>query len=102
MDKTTQAIVAWAEVVRSSARPPDTVTAAKRKLADSIACALGGLNSPPARIARRLAAPVAGKGAGVFGASHCSTVDAAGLRTAWRSASWISTTLIPAAIPATC
>ena len=78
MDKTTQAIVAWAEVVRSSALLPDTVTAAQRKLADSIACALGGLNSPPARIARRLAAPVAGKGAGVFGASHRSTVDAAG------------------------
>ena len=103
MDKTTQAIVAWAEVVRSSALPPDTVTAAKRKLADSIACALGGLNSPPARIARRLAAPVAGQGAGVF--RREPPLDGGtqrALRTAWRSASWTSTTLIPAATPATC
>jgi 2-methylcitrate dehydratase len=48
---------------------------AKRRVLDSIGCALGGYTTPPARIARRLALPVSSGGARVFGSLVPTTPD---------------------------
>lgn len=56
----------------------DALHQAKRRVLDTIGCALGGFNSEPSRIARRLAHPVAGgPTARVFGTLVPTTPEAA-------------------------
>ncbi len=56
----------------------DAVHQAKRRVLDTIGCALGGFNSEPSRIARKLAAPVAGGPTSrVFGTLVPTTPEAA-------------------------
>jgi 2-methylcitrate dehydratase len=67
-DRTTAAIVACSAMVATATLPSDLVESAKQKVVDALACALGGLNTPPARIARRVALTGrSGGGAGLFG-----------------------------------
>ena len=57
----------------------EAVHQAKRRVVDTLSCALGAYSTPPARIARRLALPVSGPGsARVFGSLTPTTPDMAG------------------------
>ena len=56
MDRTTQKLASWVAALRGADLPAATVHEAKRRLLDSIGCAIGGYASEPAAIARRLAA----------------------------------------------
>ena len=68
MDQTAEAIVAFATMAGTADLPLSLVHAAQQKVVDAVACALGGLNSPPARIARRVAlSATSDGGAGLFG-----------------------------------
>ncbi len=68
MDHTTEAIVAFTMMAGKAELPPALTHAARQKVVDAVGCALGGLNSPPARIARRVAlTATSDRGAGLFG-----------------------------------
>ncbi len=56
--------------------PDEVVHEVKRRLIDSIGCAIGAFNSEPAKIARKIAGTVKG-GAAVFGANIKTTPDLA-------------------------
>ena len=55
MDRTTELISAYAVSLDYSDLPPATVQETKRRIIDSLGCAMGGFSSEPAGIARRLA-----------------------------------------------
>ncbi|MFQ5931501.1 MAG: MmgE/PrpD family protein [Nitrospiraceae bacterium] len=55
MDRTTELISSYAVSLDYSDLPPATVQETKRRIIDSLGCAMGGFPSEPARIARRLA-----------------------------------------------
>jgi len=55
MDRTTEHISSYAVSLDYSDLPPDTVHETKRRIIDSLGCAMGGYLSEPAKIARRLA-----------------------------------------------
>lgn len=55
MDRTTELISSYALSIDYSGLPPATVHETKRRIIDSLGCAMGGFDSEPARIARRLA-----------------------------------------------
>ncbi|MSQ27877.1 MAG: MmgE/PrpD family protein [Dehalococcoidia bacterium] len=78
MDQTTEAIVNFALMTSRADLPPGLVHSAKQKVVDAVACGLGGLNSPPARIARRVALnATSDRGAGLFGSPHRVSHDQA-------------------------
>ena len=56
MDRTTQKLAGYIASLTWEDLPASTVHEAKRRLIDSIGCAIGGYPSEPARIARALAA----------------------------------------------
>ena len=60
MDRTTEHIAAFAEGLTPNRVTPHAVHEAKRRLVDSLACAFGAVDSPPAVIARALARDVSG------------------------------------------
>jgi 2-methylcitrate dehydratase len=61
MDNTTRRLAEYVAGMRYDRLPTGTVKAAKRHLVDSMACLLGGYDSEPAAIARKLAATASGK-----------------------------------------
>lgn len=58
MDNTTEALVRFALSVSADSLEDSTLLEIRRRLADSIACLVGGLQSVPAQVARHLAAEV--------------------------------------------
>ncbi len=63
-----------------NAIPQPCMDEAKRRIIDSLGCAMGAMNSQPATIARTLAkqaAPVGHKGGTVIGTTHASTLESA-------------------------
>ena len=78
MDKTAQRLVDFTLGLRREDLDEEVLHQAKRRVVDSIACALGAYTSPPSRIARRLAVRIAGHGgARVFGSLVRTTLDQA-------------------------
>lgn len=61
MDKTTRRLAEYVAGMAYQRLPAATVQAAKRHLLDSMACLLGGYDSEPAAIARRMAAAASGE-----------------------------------------
>jgi 2-methylcitrate dehydratase len=60
MDRTTEYIAAFVEGLTPDRLTPNAGHEAKRRLVDSLACAFGAVDSPPAAIARALARDVSG------------------------------------------
>jgi 2-methylcitrate dehydratase len=58
VDETTDVIASFVHDLTWESLPATTVQHAKRRLVDSLGCAVGAIDSPPARIARGLAADV--------------------------------------------
>jgi len=58
MDATTETIVSFASTLKAESLDVSTVNEARRRLVDSLACMVGGVDSAPARIARSLASEV--------------------------------------------
>jgi len=58
LDPTSETIASFAHGLGADMIPERVVHHAKRRLVDSLACAIGAIDSPPARIARALAADV--------------------------------------------
>ena len=56
MDRTTELLSSYAVSLDYSALPASTVHETKRRFIDSLGCAMGGFDSTPSQIARRLAA----------------------------------------------
>ena len=68
MDRTTETIAAYAEALTLDDLPPACVDAVRTRLLDSVACAIGGFDTPPSHIARNLVRSIsAAPGARVFG-----------------------------------
>jgi 2-methylcitrate dehydratase len=61
MDKTTETLARYATDLRYESLSGEAIHAARRRLIDSFACALGGYTSPPSQIARRLAGTASAK-----------------------------------------
>ena len=79
MDSTTDQLAAFSTAIRFADLPPDVVHEAKRRLIDTLGCALGAVDSPPATVARALAADVTGRpGARILGARDRTSTDLAG------------------------
>lgn len=78
MDNTTSQLAAFAKRYSYADLPDAVVHEAKRRLIDTLGCALGGADSPPARIARDLAGEATSRrGARVLGAAERTTPDLA-------------------------
>lgn len=78
MDRTTQTIAAYAAQLTFDDLPSACVEAAKIRLLDAIACAIGGFDTPPSRIARDLAGTISAEpGARVFGTGNVTAPDLA-------------------------
>ena len=70
MDATTEKLVEFAQRARFDALAPETVHECKRRLADTLACAIGAYDEPLSRMARRIARrSSAPDGAGVWGSA---------------------------------
>src|SRR5687768_8049836 len=70
MDATTERLVDFAQRARFDALTPDTVHECKRRLADTLACAIGAYDEPLSGMARRIARRYAQPdGAGVWGSA---------------------------------
>jgi len=79
VDSTTDQLAAFSTAIRFADLPPDVVHEAKRRLIDTLGCALGAVDSPPATVARALAADVTGRpGARILGARDRTSTDLAG------------------------
>jgi 2-methylcitrate dehydratase len=61
MDKTTQTLATYAAHLKFDDLTPAALRELKRRLVDSIGCAIGGYRNEPAAIARELAAATSGK-----------------------------------------
>ena len=78
MDQTTEIITSFVDGLAYDRLRDEVVHEAKRRLVDSIGCAIGALDSPPARIARAMAEEVSAKNpATVFGSDHASSPEMA-------------------------
>src|SRR2546426_5750805 len=78
MDKTTQTLSGYVTSLRYADLSPHTVQEAKRHLIDSLGCAIGGYESEPAVIARRVAPAWSGvPSARLLGESRSTTPEAA-------------------------
>ncbi|MBI3068528.1 MAG: MmgE/PrpD family protein, partial [Betaproteobacteria bacterium] len=68
MTDSVERLVSFTRTLSREALTSEVLHEAKRRVIDTLACALGAYTTPPARIARRAALPVAGPGAArVFG-----------------------------------
>lgn len=80
MESTTETIVDFVDSFDSSRLTGPTVHEIKLRLVDSLGCALGGVNNPPAEICRGLAGEVsARRGATVLGLNAKSSMEMAAL-----------------------
>ena len=78
MDRTTLTIARFAAALTFDDLPIACVDGAKTRLLDSIACAFGGFDSPPAHIARNLASTISAEsGARVLGTGRMTAPDIA-------------------------
>jgi 2-methylcitrate dehydratase len=78
MDSTSSAIAEYVAASRDAKLGPDASHAVRRTLVDSFACAIGGLDSRPAEIARTLAgATSSDPGATAFGLARPTSVELA-------------------------
>lgn len=79
MDATTEAIAGYVASLDGGDLTPEATAAATLRIVDAVGCAIGGLDGPPAVIARRLAAETRGtrRGATVFGSDAPSSMDMA-------------------------
>jgi 2-methylcitrate dehydratase len=78
MDRTTQTIAAYAAALSVDDLTPACVDAARIRLLDSVACAIGGFDTPPAHIARTLASTIrSARGARVLGTGTMTAPDLA-------------------------
>jgi 2-methylcitrate dehydratase len=75
MDRSAAQLVDFTKGMQRAAMDANALHQAKRRVVDSIGCALGAYAAPPASIARRLAVPVAKGGARVFGSLVSTTLD---------------------------
>jgi 2-methylcitrate dehydratase len=76
LDTPTKAIAEYAVALNYGALPARSVQATARHLVDSVACALGALDSRPARVARTIAGTASStRGASVFGLAHTTTPE---------------------------
>jgi 2-methylcitrate dehydratase len=79
MDKTEKQLVDFASGLAYADLPKAMVRATKGRMIDSMGCAMAALLAPPVRAARRVALPVAGSGARLFGTLVRTTPDMAAL-----------------------
>src|SRR6185295_13042723 len=78
MDKTTATLASYAARLTFDDLTPAAVHQLKKRLVDSIACAMGGYVSEPAAIARELAAATSGRPAArVLGAGTATSMEMA-------------------------
>jgi 2-methylcitrate dehydratase len=78
MDRTTQTLAAYAAALALDDLPPACLEAARMRLLDSVACAVGGFDAPPSHIARNLASGMAtARGARVLGTGSMTAPDLA-------------------------
>lgn len=78
MDATARFLSAYAASLDYRDLPPDTVHEARRRILDSVGCALGGFAAEPCRIARDLAPALEGHGAArILGTGQSTTPDIA-------------------------
>jgi 2-methylcitrate dehydratase len=78
MDRTTETLARYATSLRYGDLSPSAVKEAKRHIIDSLGCAMGGITSEPAVIARRVAPAAAGTpSARVLGDGRATTPEAA-------------------------
>ena len=79
MDKTTETIAGFVESLTADQLPDETLQAAKARIVDAVGCAIGGLNSPPAVIARNLARATVGSNpsATAFGLDQPTSIELA-------------------------
>ena len=78
MDRTTDSIVSFILDLSEKKISSHTMHQTKMRLMDALACALGGLNSPPALIACRLAQQIQSKApAQVWGSGQASSMEMA-------------------------
>ena len=76
MDTPTKVISEYAAAMKYESLAPRLNQATTRHLVDAIACALGALDSRPARVARTIAATASSSfGASVFGLPHLTTPE---------------------------
>ncbi|MGZ5681408.1 MAG: MmgE/PrpD family protein, partial [Burkholderiales bacterium] len=61
MDKATELLARYATALRFEDLPPEVVHDAKRKLIDTLGCAIGAFDEEPCRIARALASRCVGR-----------------------------------------
>ena len=78
MDATARYLSGYAASLDYPDLPPDTVHEARRRILDSVGCALGGFAAEPCRIARDLAPALEGQGAArILGTGQLTTPDMA-------------------------
>ncbi|MGZ5171092.1 MAG: MmgE/PrpD family protein [Burkholderiales bacterium] len=78
MDKATELLARYATALRFEDLPPEVVHDAKRKLIDTLGCAIGAFDEEPCRIARALASRCVGRPpARIFGTQDMSTPERA-------------------------
>jgi 2-methylcitrate dehydratase len=78
MDRTTETIAAYAAALTFDDLTPACLDAVRTRLLDSVACAIGGFDTPPAHIARNLASTIsAAPGARVLGTGVMTAPDLA-------------------------
>ena len=78
MDATARYLSGYAASLDYRDLPPDTVHEARRRILDSVGCALGGFAAEPCRIARNLAPALEGRGvARILGTAQSTTPDMA-------------------------
>ena len=78
MDATARFLSAYAASLDYRDLPPDTLHEARRRILDSVGCALGGFAAEPCRIARDLAPALEGQGAArILGTGKAATPDMA-------------------------
>ena len=76
MDKATELLARYAAALRFEDLPPEVVHDAKRKLIDTLGCAIGAFDEEPSRIARALASRCVGRPpARIFGTQEMSTPE---------------------------
>ena len=71
MDTTIERVASYANGFRSESLPQDVIHQTKRRIIDTLGCALGGYDAEPCRIARKIATRVkSDSGARVLGTNH--------------------------------
>lgn len=78
MDNTTRTLAEYVTRLRFDRLQEATIREAKKRLIDSVACALGGFDSKPAAIARRMAAKTSGEPAArILGTGAATSMEMA-------------------------